>query len=378
MFAFFLGWGDARAVGPVVFALLSAGCGPSAGPDGGGEATGGAAGMGGAGAGSVAEGGSSPTDDGGSSSSGTPFDPQPERCDNGIDDDGNGLTDCADPACTEGYRCLPAAPKGWDGPKVMHLDDDLSVACPSTWPDLALRAGAGELDAPPAECAACDCDEPADAYCSEFTYETYQGPSCDGPWGLKTKVNGTGCIHWTKPGAIKITHTKSNASCGASGGAPTVTSAQFEQEATICSAAPLGGGCDLDAGVCVPKVDSAAWPLHCISRTGDKACPSGAYSERHLLHEAFDDTRDCTGCVCEPTGLGACAVPITEGGCNQSVKSLVTSGTCVDASNFVGGVAVVPNKATVPGVGCAVSQAAQPNGEAKPKLPVTVCCLRLK
>jgi hypothetical protein len=60
------------------------------------------------------------------------------------------------------------------------------------------------------------------------------------------------------------------------------------------------------------------------------------------------------------------------------VKSLVTSGTCVDASKFVGGIAVVPNKATVPGVGCAVSQAAQPNGEAKPKLPVTVCCLRLK
>ncbi len=264
--------------------------------------------MGGAGAGSVAEGGSSPTDDGGSSSSGAPFDPQPERCDNGIDDDGNGLTDCADPACTEGYRCLPAAPKGWDGPKVMHLDDDLSVACPSTWPDLALRAGAGELDAPPAECAACDCDEPADAYCSEFTYETYQGPSCDGPWGLKTKVNGIGCIYWTKPGAIKITHTKSNASCGASGGAPTVTSAQFEQEATICSAAPLGGGCDLDAGVCVPKVDSAAWPLHCISRTGDKACPSGAYGSGRLrrpdhrgglqsIGEVVGDVGDLRRCV---------------------------------------------------------------------------------
>ena len=39
----------------------------------------------------------------------------PEKCTNGVDDDCNGLTDCADPACqTQGYACAAPAPGGWD------------------------------------------------------------------------------------------------------------------------------------------------------------------------------------------------------------------------------------------------------------------------
>src|SRR5580658_7572719 len=40
-----------------------------------------------------------------------------EDCANGMDDDCNGLADCADPACqSAGYACETPAPTGWSGP----------------------------------------------------------------------------------------------------------------------------------------------------------------------------------------------------------------------------------------------------------------------
>src|SRR5262245_29388782 len=67
--------------------------------DGYGPATGGAGGSSG-GAGSASS---------SSSSSGA------ENCQNGLDDDGDGNIDCADPKCP-GFQCATAAPAGWSGP----------------------------------------------------------------------------------------------------------------------------------------------------------------------------------------------------------------------------------------------------------------------
>src|SRR6185436_995373 len=40
--------------------------------------------------------------------------PPAEDCENGVDDDGDGLVDCADPDCAKlGYQCVAAVPSGW-------------------------------------------------------------------------------------------------------------------------------------------------------------------------------------------------------------------------------------------------------------------------
>ena len=39
--------------------------------------------------------------------------PQPEICDDGIDNDCDRHTDCDDPDCKPGFACVPAAPSGW-------------------------------------------------------------------------------------------------------------------------------------------------------------------------------------------------------------------------------------------------------------------------
>lgn len=44
-----------------------------------------------------------------------------EDCANGDDDDGDGLTDCADPDCgAVGYACVAAPPSGWSGPVAIY------------------------------------------------------------------------------------------------------------------------------------------------------------------------------------------------------------------------------------------------------------------
>ncbi|MGH7297402.1 MAG: hypothetical protein ACRELB_20870, partial [Polyangiaceae bacterium] len=55
----------------------------------------------------------------------------PESCSNGVDDDCNGLVDCADPACVSaGYACTPAVPPGWT---LVAYDRTARPSCPAGW-----------------------------------------------------------------------------------------------------------------------------------------------------------------------------------------------------------------------------------------------------
>src|SRR5262245_6655050 len=38
-----------------------------------------------------------------------------EDCTNGVDDNGDGLIDCADPRCSPGFACVSIIPTGWQG-----------------------------------------------------------------------------------------------------------------------------------------------------------------------------------------------------------------------------------------------------------------------
>src|SRR5580698_10770098 len=66
--------------------------------------------------------GAAPKPDGGAS---------PENCTDGIDNDGNGLVDCADPACQPAYTCV-TAPAGWTiGAFLPSVADQPGPSCPT-------------------------------------------------------------------------------------------------------------------------------------------------------------------------------------------------------------------------------------------------------
>src|SRR5690349_18294984 len=51
-----------------------------------------------------------------------------EDCDDGLDNDCNGKTDCADTACTALYQCIPTPPVGWT---LTAESDNTRPACPT-------------------------------------------------------------------------------------------------------------------------------------------------------------------------------------------------------------------------------------------------------
>src|SRR5262245_45608356 len=87
-----------------------------------------------------------------------------EDCLNGVDDDGNGLVDCAYPACgAAGFACAPAPPDGWSLVAMYRYE---YKRAPSTAPCAAPSRHLTGLAAPiaPAECGACMCN--LAPYCS--------------------------------------------------------------------------------------------------------------------------------------------------------------------------------------------------------------------
>src|SRR5262249_56746911 len=74
-----------------------------------------------------------------------------ENCLDGVDNDCNGLTDCADPACTAGYRCVAAPPPAWSG--FALYADRRTAGCPSSFPNATDTFES--LTFAPASCVAC-------------------------------------------------------------------------------------------------------------------------------------------------------------------------------------------------------------------------------
>src|SRR5262249_44339774 len=70
----------------------------------------------------------SDSDSGSASDSGSDSCSATENCTNGVDDDCDGLVDCADPACgQQGYACVPPVPAGW---AYEPIDRAAGGACP--------------------------------------------------------------------------------------------------------------------------------------------------------------------------------------------------------------------------------------------------------
>jgi hypothetical protein len=315
-----------------------------------------------------------------------------EDCTNGIDDDGDGAIDCADPDCQVLFQCAPAVPPGgWVGP--LSLWQGTGTETPPDCGDsggFPTEVGAGGVGLTGADpsCPACSCNAPIGVSCAIGSATFFAAASCVTQGGT-LNVPANICQPFVTlsfdPASVRW------ATAPASGGAcipkqtgnPSIPPAQWATQMLACGdGATAGAGCG--AGVCVPRPAPPFDDALCVYQAGDVPCPPGPYSLRTLFYTTAGDTRDCSACDCgAPTGT-TCAGTVklyTDTAC--SVEEVILSSVSQCA-------ALPPDTTTPPppylsqrsmiyqgaptGSGSCASIPSKGSGTVAEEDPLTVCC----
>ena len=310
----------------------------------------------------------------------------PEDCLDGIDNDGNSLTDCADPACQQDYECVPEAPSNWTGfayVAMVTLPAPTVAPCPdSAPPDLYYSKPGG-----PALCDSCNCAGLQGAGCSYPVMSCYESSTnCGGSVDFTASNNDNNC-HLLPNSMVndnqgdscirsQASQPNGSGSCAISGGTPTVPPPWGDQAQTCDLSPPFGAGCS-SGEVCVPSAGTA-YPDICITRDGEHGCPSGWIG--YTAYTGADDTRGCSACSCTPQGVSCTAGGATVydfDNCGTGGDGTVTvGGSCVDISDqsdYNSGAYRL--QAGNPQGGSCTPSGGQPTGALTPTGPLTVCCL---
>jgi hypothetical protein len=231
-----------------------------------------------------------------------------EDCFNGVDDDCNGLVDCADPACNPTAECVPAGmalPQG--------TTTDVGMTCPTSFTAFAVTLNQGIHQG--TSCNGCSCT--GKMLCHSNIYD-YGASACPGATvsGIMFQTDNTYCqgngavgINYTS-GKIKADAFTATPSCAASG-SPTVPALTWDRRTQFCQTNIQGGGC-ASGGICVPKIAK-----HCVLATGNVACPSGYTPEGAgggtPWNSGSTEGRTCAACTstCGAASGGGCPTSIS-------------------------------------------------------------------
>ena len=298
----------------------------------------------------------------------------PESCGNGVDDDGDGLTDCEDDDCS----CAPAPPAGFVGPFAFFpgtLGGPVFPGCDDAFP-VELDGGQFLLNQP-ATCDACACDAPAGVTCDLPGFRPFGGGNCGGPNSPVPILAPDVCQMVTLPGGTDsvaaLPPTVSGGSCSASGGAATLPPPNWFNPSFVCEAPT--GQCAGGGGVCMPVL--AAPFKTCVRVDGSSQCPAGPYSEAHPISLGVVDTRDCTACGCGAPGGVQCtglvdvyADPL----CSFLTGSTPADGSCMPNTQAFDAQAIIYHPDPPAGGSCTPNGGA-PTGALAAATTVTVCCI---
>jgi len=314
-----------------------------------------------------------------------------EDCTNGIDDNCNGLVDCADPLCSA-YSCDEAPPPGWQGPIGLYTGSGSPLppppSCGAPYANDFVDGNAG-LVASTAQCG-CSCG-------------SVSGADCDGAigWTVYTDANCSNpCTSAAMPPST-ATFCESTSACSVgsfqvTAGAPLLNIASCHANPSIaipnCGWQTVGRGCGYSGPVdhggcsggalCVQRPTSPFNAKACVFAAGDLTCPAGSYSVGQTFYAAASDSRGCSACTCgSPTGV-TCALSG-----NLSTYATFGSPTCSNVTATAtaspngactmveGGAAGVEGYVTAsPSGGACAPSSVGATGSVTPTGPVTVCC----
>jgi hypothetical protein len=303
-----------------------------------------------------------------------------EDCTNGIDDNCDGLVDCADPLCKAGYTCTPNPPNGWSGPVVLFdgAGNATPPACASPYGGAAIDGHWG-MSAPSPQCG-CTCGPSQGEGCGSTNVSLYSNAFC---------TNQYFCFNL----AITSSCTNAPSTCVASNGGGYMDAPTFSSSGGSCPPQPTKvvpqvlwghtdracgysgpndpGGCAAQSA-CVARPPQGFGSTLCVYASGDLACPS-EYPTKNTYYKGLSDTRDCSQCSCVGPSGGTCNGSVTvynSTSCSGGTSSVPLGSTCawtaIKPLSFAGTFQLLP--------GSCSAQGGQPQGAAAETDPTTVCC----
>ena len=250
-----------------------------------------------------------------------------ENCLNGIDDNCDGKTDCADPQCTTaGYACTAAAiPAGW---ALVAYSAATRPVCPTAYAtEQAVISG---VDGGVASCG-CTCSGSSATCQGTASYSGYPNSCATGATSVNLGVNDGAC-RTTSTGITSgdsyqlyfaSTAAPQQGACTGTGMVQSAPTPTFSGGATCAAPAMLGTGCA--AGTCAPPTGAAFQA--CIAHPGAVACPAFGFTQKTLVSTGspgWVDMRTCGACPCA-TSLACGTV---------SNVALFTNGTCAGGASY--------------------------------------------
>jgi hypothetical protein len=288
----------------------------------------------------------------------------PEICDDGIDNDCNGRTDCADNACGA-FTCVAAAPRDWQ--VVAYAEAAQPPSCPSGFgasADVKSAVTGGTA-------AACDCA--CGGSCSAGLAVAAGDASCSVSHALGVKSS---CSSLVASGNTFDTGTNAKLVppttpvCAAN---PTVSIPALK-DARVCAPPPrVGAGCS-NGNVCVPRLGNTF--SACVAKSGVNACPTG-FALGHLAGTNPNDTRACSACTCDSTPCTAQAKLYNDGACTGAPDLTLNGSAAATCASVPGGISInIKGYTSTVSGGCVVATPPQLNGVLTFPDAQTVCCDR--
>ena len=300
--------------------------------------------------------------------------PTTENCFNGIDDDCDGLVDCADPDCTGGASppatCVPDPGSFTAGVTVAS-----AIACPGTWPSPGpINAGINST-CDGTGCSGCslisDWAQTDDCYVVVYDWGATM---CLGGSGTEVRTSGV-CRTFDTPAAAGNYHSVIDpyyeGFCSGVGGTATKVTPTWTTSEQFCSGGLVGGGCT-PGSICVP-----AGPNHCVMKSGSQlTCPANYVLRATRYYTGFDDSGRTCACACNRSGTGTCSgtatVALFSGSCAPAGGHTLAS-ACDNTDNISGYDHVIATGVTVVGHTSCTLGTSQTNSTALLD-EQTVCC----
>ncbi len=278
-----------------------------------------------------------------------------ENCTDGIDNDGNGLVDCADPGCQPDYTCV-AAPAGWSLGTFLAAVPEHAPSCPAGYaPSPFLVQGSAST----VTCS-CNCGSP----CGEVVCDPRSNDAPPGPVPIASAGPDGGCAaadagSLTSSGCVPF-ELAAGQSIGFAAapfwesGALSVSNVTVARaNALLCTVLAKGGGCGAGQA-CVPR-PSADWNLCAFQSTrldgrplsANLVCPQGwappvesdgGTSVAVGVATSWDNSTVCTPCDCETDPQASCAdatLTLYSDSACQSAVTAVGPGTCASVGSDI-------------------------------------------